>query len=145
MRHTQQCQHAAPLVWACNCLWEPCVSSPSTVTTMSGLSLGPETHLKGHSLMSACTIGSLNLRPISRLASNTWARSKGHGPRANATQKHAAPGLKHLPRGRVLGIPSDLVLGCIANPGTQCIARSSSRWQGEKTLRCFGGSGAQCL
>merc|ERR1719316_684419 len=36
-----------------------------------GLSPWPASHLKGHSLMSACTIGSANLRPIRRLASKT--------------------------------------------------------------------------
>eukprot|EP00438_Fugacium_kawagutii_P036333 Skav220745 [mRNA] locus=scaffold2753:405993:406196:+ [translate_table: standard] len=36
-----------------------------------GLSPAPATHLKGHSLMSACTMGSANLRPIRRLASKT--------------------------------------------------------------------------
>ena len=47
------------------------LSSPSTWTTISGLSLGPATHLKGQSLMSDCTMGSWNLRPIRRLASKT--------------------------------------------------------------------------
>ena len=36
-----------------------------------GLSPWPATHLKGHSLMSACTMGSANLRPIKRFASKT--------------------------------------------------------------------------
>ena len=54
--------------------WALKLSSPSTWTTISGLSLGPATHLKGHSLMSDCTMGSWNLRPIRRLASKTSLR-----------------------------------------------------------------------
>mmetsp|Transcript_12926 Transcript_12926/g.31187 ORF Transcript_12926/g.31187 Transcript_12926/m.31187 type:complete len:255 (-) Transcript_12926:183-947(-) len=45
--------------------------SPWKSTTMMGLSASPLFTLKDQSLMSACTWGSLYLRPIRRLASNT--------------------------------------------------------------------------
>ena len=47
------------------------LASPWALTMIMGLSPWPATHLKGHSLMSACTIGSANLRPIKRFASKT--------------------------------------------------------------------------
>merc|ERR1719194_49852 len=40
-------------------------------TQMMGLSPEPASHLNGQSLMSACTIGSANFRPMRRLASKT--------------------------------------------------------------------------
>ena len=46
-------------------------ASPWALTMIIGLSPWPATHLKGHSLISACTMGSANLRPIKRLASKT--------------------------------------------------------------------------
>merc|ERR1740121_2140313 len=46
-------------------------SSPWNCTTIMGLSPPPEITLKGQSLMSACTTGSLNFLPISLLASKT--------------------------------------------------------------------------
>ena len=51
-------------------------SSPWALITIMGLSPWPAMHLKGHSLMSACTMGSANLRPIKRLASKTCRQSK---------------------------------------------------------------------
>jgi len=48
-----------------------CLASPWALTMIMGLSPWPATHLKGHSLMSACTMGSANLRPIKRFASKT--------------------------------------------------------------------------
>jgi hypothetical protein len=45
--------------------------SPLNLTTMTGLSSGPDSTLNGQSLISFWTIGSLNFLPISLLASKT--------------------------------------------------------------------------
>ena len=44
---------------------------PLYLTTITGLSSWPDSTLNGHNLISFWTIGSLNLRPISLLASKT--------------------------------------------------------------------------
>ena len=48
-----------------------CFRSPLKDTSIIGLSLGPRSTLNGQCFMSACTTGSVILRPIRRLASNT--------------------------------------------------------------------------
>jgi len=42
-------------------------------TLIMGLSAGPATTLNGHSLISLWTVGSVNLRPMSRLASAQYS------------------------------------------------------------------------
>ena len=63
-------------------------ASPWALTMIIGLSPWPATHLKGHSLISACTMGSANLRPIKRLASKTSKSLEVSRMTAKTGKKH---------------------------------------------------------